>query len=126
MYFFKKKLCKEGHIMDPSWKRCPVCLAPVYAWLVFLDESTNIPKNIYMIHEGKNKIGTGLDAEVRIVQETISRHHAMLTCYNGDYTITDLSSSSGTFVNNKQISNKKVTDGDIIRLGSVNFKFKSF
>ncbi|MCL1864449.1 MAG: FHA domain-containing protein [Spirochaetes bacterium] len=124
MYFFRKKVCKEGHMMDPSWKKCPICLSPVIGWLVLLDEKKNSRNIILTIHEGKNKVGTGVDCEVRTLFNSISRHHAMISFEHGHYTITDLGSLGGTFVNNRQISNHHIIDGDIIKLANVEFKFK--
>lgn len=124
MYFLRKKTCKEGHLMDPSWKKCPICIAPVGGWLVLIDGKNKSKSHIFTIHVGKNKIGEGADCELRILLDSISRHHAMLTCYPGNHSITDLSSSGGTFVNNRQVSNQNIIDGDIIRLGDVEFKFK--
>jgi len=110
--------------MDPSWKECPVCLAPVRGWLVHIDKEKKSGNLIYTIHEGKNKIGTGVDCEVRILMNSISRHHAMLGFNSGHHSITDLGSSGGAFVNNRQISSRQIIDGDIIKLGNEEFKFK--
>lgn len=111
-------------MMDPSWRECPVCLAPVTGWLVLLDEKKKSRNVIYTMHEGKSKIGTGLDCEVRILLNSISRHHAMISYSSGHYTLTDLGSSGGTYINNRQVSNHNIIDGDILRLGAVELKFK--
>lgn len=46
------KYCKEGHILDRSWKYCPVCLAPLRGWLVAIHEDQFV--KFYTIHEGKS------------------------------------------------------------------------
>lgn len=118
-----RKICKkEGHIMDSSWDICPVCLAPICGWLVAVNKVIN--NEVYVLHEGKMKIGTGDDCEVKINRKTISRHHAMLVSENGKYQISDLNSKNGTFVNNFQIYNRQIIDGDIIKFGDAEFKFK--
>lgn len=122
MLGLRRKICKEGHVMDPSWKVCPVCIAPIRAWLVIMDGKHK--NKVFTIHEGKNKIGIGVDCEVRILLENISRQHAMLTCKDGAYTIADLNSVTGTYVNNFQVSNREIIDGDIVKLGDIEFKFK--
>lgn len=120
---FGVKTCKNRHLMDPSWDVCPVCIAPVKGWLVVLNGS--LKNNVYTFHEGKSKIGTGLDCEVRILDEEIARHHAQLSASaNNKYFITDLNSPKGTFVNNYQIQNREIIDGDIIKLGTMELKFK--
>ena len=118
----RSKRCKEGHLMDPSWKFCPVCLAPICGWLVVM--SSEQKNRVYTLHEGRSKIGSGPDCEIVILLEGISRQHAMLVVQDGQFTISDLSSVNGTFVNNIPISRKEVIDGDIIKLGDVEFKIK--
>ncbi len=109
-------------MMDPSWKVCPVCIAPICAWLVVLNGGQK--STVYTLHEGKSKIGTGADCEVRILLDSISRQHALLIANQGRYSIADLNSVTGAYVNNFQISNREIIDGDIVKLGDVEFKFK--
>ena len=49
----------------------------------------------------------------------ISRHHARIArAPDGDYTIEDLSSTNGTFVNGKQIdAPQRLADGDRVEVG---------
>jgi hypothetical protein len=119
---FLAKTCKEGHFQDPSWKYCPICLAPVCGWLVGLDGE--LKNTVFTLHEGKSKIGSGTDCEVRIEAETISEYHTVITGKDGNYVITDANSVKGTYVNEKQIVNQAITDGDIIKMGDFSFKFK--
>jgi pSer/pThr/pTyr-binding forkhead associated (FHA) protein len=114
--------CKEGHYQDPSWKTCPICLSPVCGWLIGIGGP--LDNKVFTIHEGRNKIGFGTDCEVRIPNDTLSEYHATIT-YNGEnYTLNDTNSVNGTFVNDKQVINQLVTDGDIVRLGNISFKLK--
>jgi pSer/pThr/pTyr-binding forkhead associated (FHA) protein len=122
MFHIGHKTCKEGHIMDPTWKKCPICLAPVCGWLVVL--SGEEKNKVYTIHTGKMKIGTGIDCEIRIFLDTISSHHVIINAKKGTYIATDLSSATGTYLNNIQISSHEIIDGDILKLGDVEFIFK--
>ena len=122
MFKIGRKVCKEGHLMDPSWRICPVCLAPVCGWLVALNGK--MKNKVYTLHEGKSKIGTGTDCEVRILIKSISRHHALLVAKDSKYIISDLNSVTGTYVNNVQVASKEIIDSDIIKLGDIEFKFK--
>ena len=119
-----KKFCHEGHLMEPSWNACPVCMAPICGWLVGLSGSHSVTNKVYTLHQGKIKIGTAYDCEVRILEDSISREQAMIVQSDKHYTLTDLGSVGGTFVNNKQISHKDIIDGDIIRFGEIEFLFK--
>ncbi|MCP4133338.1 MAG: FHA domain-containing protein [bacterium] len=122
MFGTPRKTCKKGHLMDPSWDVCPICLAPVCGWLVVLNGDEK--NKVYTIYDGKSKIGSGSDCEIRILLDSISRHHALLIARDGEYSISDLSSVTGTYLNNNQITSKDIIDGDIIRFGDVEFKFK--
>jgi hypothetical protein len=116
------KICREGHIKDISWNKCPVCISPVCGWFVYLNpENKNI---IFTLHEGRHKIGTGMDCEIRILFDSISRHHALFSSINKKYFISDMNSSGGTFINNRQIVSSQIIDNDIIRFGDHEFKFK--
>jgi hypothetical protein len=108
--------------MDPSWKYCPVCLAPLRGWLVRLGEDGR-PGAVYPVHEGKSFIGSGADSEIRIRGEKLARLHAYLAV--GELcTIVDLGNGPAMTVNNVETVKSALIDGDIIRLGDPVFKIK--
>lgn len=54
----------------------------------------------------------------------VSRFHAQIELQEGSWTLTDLNSSNGTFVNGKQINQKRpLRPGDTIRIGPCQFIF---
>jgi steroid delta-isomerase-like uncharacterized protein len=56
--------------------------------------------------------------DIVIADPAISRRHARLTRQGNAYTIEDLNSSNGTFVNSKRISSPVVlAEGDVVELG---------
>lgn len=116
------KHCKEGHVMDPSWKYCPVCIAPLCGWLVTLNE--NAPGKFYTIHEGKSFIGSGSDCEIRILAGNLARQHAYLSMIGGICTIVDLGNGNSVKVNNVDVPKTTIIDGDIIQLGELTYKIK--
>lgn len=117
------KYCKEGHIMDPSWKYCPVCLAPLAGWFVALDNK-GVPKKFYTIHEGKSFIGSGVDCEIRILKSGLSRQQAYISIADGICDIVDLGNGSSMKVNNNDTVKMTLIDGDIITFGDSSFKIK--
>lgn len=117
------KYCSEGHVMDPSWKYCPVCLAPLAGWLVTLDESGRHGK-FYTIHEGKSFIGSGADCEIRVLNSGLSRQQAYLTIAGGMCSIVDLGNGSPMQVNNADTVKTTLIDGDLVKLGDGLFKIK--
>jgi hypothetical protein len=55
-----------------------------------------------------------------------SRQHARIRFANGAHTISDMASSNGTFVNERQISGEtRLSDGDLVRIGDTVLTFKS-
>jgi predicted component of type VI protein secretion system len=117
------KYCSEGHLMDPSWKHCPVCLAPLSGWLVHLKEGK--AHRVYTIHEGKSFIGSGADCELRILDANLSRQHAYLVIADSMCSIVDMGNSGMPLkVNKSDVVKTALIDGDIIELGDNVFKIK--
>jgi pSer/pThr/pTyr-binding forkhead associated (FHA) protein len=116
------KYCKEGHVMDSSWKKCPVCLAPLSGWFVELKEDR--PGKVYTIHEGKSCIGSGADCEIRILNKNLARQHAFLTIVDAACSIVDPGNGTSLQVNNIDTVKATLIDGDIIKLGDASFKIK--
>lgn len=108
--------------MDPSWKCCPVCLAPLAGWLVEIREDG--PHSVYTVHEGKSYLGSGVDSEIRILGAGLSRVHAYLVISDGICTIVDLGNGDSIEVNNAQTVKTTLIDGDIVKLGDAHFKIK--
>mgnify|MGYP001810279041 CR=1 FL=1 len=116
------KYCSEGHVMDPSWRRCPICLAPLSGWLVTLED--NRPGKVYTIHEGKSFVGGGADCEIRILNKGLSRQHAYLTVMDGICTLVDLGNGGSIRVNNADTVKTTLIDGDIVVFGDLTLKIK--
>lgn len=90
-----------------------------------VDMASNQP---YPLSEGKARITIGRDSTNDIVVNDInaSRQHAELRLEpQGFWSITDLESTNGTFVNACEISACALTDGDSITIGLTNYVFRS-
>ncbi len=62
------------------------------------------------------------DCQIRIPSGKISRHHCELVFDNGTFTIQDLGSSNGTYVNRAKVEGaREVGAGDLISIGSLVF-----
>ena len=114
--------CKEGHLTDPSWKCCPVCLAPLKGWLVRLTEEGTYTE-VYAIHEGKSFIGSGAGCEIRILDGKLARQHAYLSVVQ-DASIVDLGNGPAMKVNKSETVKASLIDGDLIQLADALFKIK--
>lgn len=62
-------------------------------------------------------VGRGPDCDVRLLDPTVSTHHANLVRSRESTTLRDLRSSNGTFVNGKRIDESEIRDGDEIHFG---------
>ncbi|HXV40063.1 MAG TPA: FHA domain-containing protein [Steroidobacteraceae bacterium] len=69
-------------------------------------------------------IGRTHDNDLRILEPTVSRLHAMLTLRNGEATIVDANSKNGVFVNGIQVRYAKLEDGDVVTFGTVRFRYR--
>jgi two-component system, NtrC family, response regulator AtoC len=65
------------------------------------------------------RIGSGQDADLRLSDPSVSRHHARLERAGPGETwrIVDRSSKSGVFVNGQRVRTSALQAGDVIRLG---------
>jgi FHA domain len=68
-------------------------------------------------------IGRGLSADVRIEDSHVSRRHAILAHRGGGARLLDDRSSNGTFVNGRPVTVAELTDGDVVRVGRVVFRY---
>lgn len=69
-------------------------------------------------------IGRRNSNDICLEDSNVSRVHVSIDYVDGDYYITDLGSTNGTFVNEIRVSKKKLTEGDRIRLGTTVLEFR--
>lgn len=62
-------------------------------------------------------MGRHISADLRFPDMSVSRYHALLSFEDGIWTLTDLDSTSGTFVNGQRIKQKKLRNNDEIKIG---------
>jgi len=72
-----------------------------------------------------NGIGRSDENRICLSNPGISRKHCEIKAAGGGYVIKDLGSQNGTFVNGQRVTEKKLTEGDTIDVGSVKFVFRS-
>src|SRR5947208_4876249 len=61
--------------------------------------------------------------ELVLNDEKVSRWHATLRQSGKTYTLTDLRSANHTLINEQKITEQKLSDGDIISIGSYRLTF---
>jgi hypothetical protein len=76
------------------------------------------PNQIYPLDKAIVTLGRDITNEIVINDPEVSRHHCRLTQGGGGFTIEDLSSTNGTFVNGQRLTGARpLAPGDMIGLG---------
>ena len=75
--------------------------------------------NHYPLEADEILLGRHISADIRLSDASVSRYHAVMIVSAGVWSITDLDSKSGTFVNDRKVKQAKLHPGDCIRLGNV-------
>ncbi len=76
------------------------------------------------LQEGDNDVGRDPSLYLVIDDPSVSRQHARLVVKAGKFTVIDMRSSNGTFVNNRRVDQAELTSGDLVRFGNLEFRFK--
>jgi len=75
---------------------------------------------------GRVTVGTSDDNDIVMADTpSISGHHCEFVAQPNGFRLNDLGSTNGTFVNDKRVNTHDLIDNDNVRLGKVNFKYKS-
>lgn len=86
------------------------------AYLVISSQVFPLPKEV-------TTLGRKLDNDVVINNEMVSRNHAEIRRTAEGYFLVDLDSTSGTFLNQKQVTKSQLFSGDIILLANMPMMF---
>lgn len=78
--------------------------------------------NAIEIDAERTLIGRDRTAEVRLTATSVSRKHAIIERRGPQWVITDGGSANGTFLDDVQVGEGVLLDGQTLRLGTVSFK----
>lgn len=74
---------------------------------------------MFELRDDRTTLGRGLQADVRINDEGISRAHAMVEVDGDEYYLKDAGSTNGTFANGERVERRhKLGEGDKIQIGA--------
>ena len=68
-------------------------------------------------------IGRSRECDVRLADTNVSRRHAELRQDGATYWLVDLGSTNGTDLNGRHVEREKLSDGDVITIGSTELIF---
>jgi pSer/pThr/pTyr-binding forkhead associated (FHA) protein len=79
----------------------------------------------YELSTGETIIGRNPTTDVTLLDESISREHAIISydATSGTYTIEDLQSTNSTKVNGKRVRSQRLAHGDDLQVGKTHFRF---
>ena len=76
------------------------------------------PTQVYELNMDMMTLGRDVNSEITVNDPEVSRHHCRLTRGPNGYTLEDLGSTNGTFVNGRRLTGAQVLNpGDLIGLG---------
>ncbi|MCV2491230.1 DUF3662 domain-containing protein [Geodermatophilus sp. YIM 151500] len=75
------------------------------------------PGTRHELTTGRNVIGRGTEADIRLPDTGVSRKHVDVVLEQGTAWAEDLGSTNGTLVNGRRITRHALSDGDVIRIG---------
>ena len=79
----------------------------------------------YILNEDEVSVGRTLNNSFVIEHPSVSKRHAKLMAMEDAYTLYDLESSNGTFVNGKRVKETKLADGCAVRFGRAQFVYRA-
>jgi hypothetical protein len=99
--------------------------SPVVGWVVAMSGPQK--GEDFRLRDGQNIIGSASGLEVSLANDpAISSKHASIRYRDGVFSLTDLDSTNGTFLNDgsEAVAREELKDNDLIRVGEVSLKFK--
>ncbi|MBU1238803.1 diguanylate cyclase [Myxococcota bacterium] len=92
--------------------------------VIMYPPEAGLGKRISIKESSSLVIGRHPDVPLHLNVDSVSRRHAQIDNIDGTFTIRDLGSTNGTYINDKPIRRQPLLqNGDIIRIGTVLLKF---
>ncbi|MFN0063391.1 MAG: FHA domain-containing protein [Myxococcaceae bacterium] len=81
---------------------------------------------VFPLSEGTLTIGRMLEADIRLCDRAVSRHHADIVPVDDGWCIRDVGSPNGVYVNGEPVLlEHRLAPGDIVRLGETRLVFRA-
>src|SRR5512137_775341 len=80
----------------------------------------------FVLEKANVTLGRATINEIVLLHDAkVSRHHARIDKKEAGFTIVDLGSTNGTYVNGKRVGSSTLVPGNVIKLGDTVFRFDS-
>ena len=106
----------EPHIATGAGQDCLV--------VIYAPHSNQLGKR-FSLADGAVRIGRGIENDVILFSDSISRRHARIETRAGNYHVLDMHSTNGTYVNDDLVHDRQLRRGDQIKIGDTIMKFLS-
>jgi hypothetical protein len=115
--------------MMPEWTQCLFCghnpsASSGKAGLLHF-VSGPLKEQVAQLDKPVTTIGCGPGNDIVLTDTGVSRKHVGIRKVDGGYELADFGSTNGVFVNGEKIPRKRLTVGDIIRVGTTEIVFRT-
>lgn len=127
LYYFLYKVIKIIYldlkqVHQPEKTRLPENLSNPARLLLLNDNS--VSQTVYALRE-ITSIGRKNNNDIVVEKNFVSSEHACIERFKGDYWLTDLNSTNGTYINDYRVTQKVLLQtNDLIRIGAAVFRFE--
>jgi diguanylate cyclase (GGDEF)-like protein len=94
------------------------CLVHIYPTSTAIAMGTR-----YQLDKIQIVLGRGDECDITVLDQSVSRRHALFELEVDGYVVTDLESTNGTFVNDNAANRTPLDDGDYLRVGNCLYRF---
>ncbi len=77
----------------------------------------------YPLNKEEIVIGRGADNDIVLDMDNVSRRHAKVVSRKEGFFVEDLASTNGSYVNDEEVANRQLMNGDLIKIGGGILKF---
>jgi len=88
-------------------------------------KSAGFNNQVLNLNLGVNRLGRSPGNDFIIEHATVSSKHCEIALGDGEVTVRDCGSTNGTYINDQPVMEAKLAEGQILRLGDVDFLVES-
>lgn len=110
--------------LPPRMNQCISFLMVEKAYL-YPDADQGVDTHAFAVNPAGTDIGRQTQSGLSLPLDSVSRQHAQIKLQDGQWVLSDLKSSNGTYVNGEKINQTTLRDGDRITLGRANVTFRT-